>query len=134
MCLGLSEVRKGDTLHFACGGKGTVSWCVYENDWLKANLKEWNLFGDDSWTAEGRYKSSPHPLDIVRVEAGPFDWKTVKVGMCFEYLDIYVYYVGPSLRSPNKAIFFSDQMDLCSYFFDELKRGPSNKDTKPPKQ
>jgi len=115
MTVDLMTLKKGDTVHFRCGGKAEVTGKPY-----LGSATYWPLtvqldgIGGFAYEVDGtKNKEKNHLLDIVGVTPAAFDWGTIKWGMAFKYAGGYsgtpksgiYYYLAPSLPNDGCGMF-----------------------------
>jgi hypothetical protein len=83
----LSKARKGDTVHFRCGGSAVL--LSFRTGGGEYACIEFQDYQDGAWSYKinGLWgcSNSDYPFDIIAIEPAPFDWSTVKPGMAFKH-------------------------------------------------
>lgn len=114
----LREAKRGDTVHFRAGGTAVIDRIIYHggNSDVLQVLFEGECSQPSNWFVDGKWGyHGIHPIDIVKVVDGPFDWDTVEPGMHFYVTRDYepdgvikgqhMWYLGPYPFNNDFAIF-----------------------------
>ncbi len=82
----LGQLKKGDTVHFRCGGEAVVKESNYYGEYYY-RVKIEGHCSDLTYSKSGKSgkgTQNESPLDIIKITHAAFDWDTVKPGMAFD--------------------------------------------------